>query len=71
MKRKLYNILAFFGAILMFAVVSTSDYYTMELIQNEPSYLWNMLTVGLLMMIPSVISNLKEEIKGRKHNVHR
>ena len=65
------NTSAFIGIVLMFFGVSTSDYYTMQLGQVEPEWVWRMICVGFAMMIPAIYKAIVTEIEGRKRNVFR
>lgn len=47
--------LAVIGSFLIFGSAGTSDYYTLELKQPEPSSVWVMIVIGLLMMAPMII----------------
>lgn len=67
----LRNTSAFIGAVMMFLGASTSDYYTTELGQAEPEWVWRMICVGFAMMIPAVYKAIITEIEGRKRNVFR
>ena len=64
--------LALIGAVIVFGAVSTSDFFTMELVQTEPTYVWGMFKLGCALMMPKVIQIICSEVKGGKHNVlHR
>lgn len=55
--------MAVIGGILMFGAVGTSDYYTIELRQAEPRYVWPIIFIGIAMMIPSLIHAVKEDME--------
>ena len=47
--------LAVIGGLMILGAAGTSDYYLLELKQPEPSSVWVMLVIGLLLMVPAVI----------------
>ena len=49
------NVMAIIGGIMDFGAVGTSDYYTLELGQKEPSYIWWVITIGFLLTIPLIV----------------
>lgn len=49
------NTMAVIGGFLVYGGISTSDYYTLELGQAEPTYVWIIMFIGILLMIPTVI----------------
>lgn len=53
--RYITNALLVIGVILAFLAVSTSDYYVIELGQNEPQYVWTLAIVGVVLMIPGFV----------------
>lgn len=48
--------MAAIGFICLFLGTSTSDYYVMELRQTEPEYVWQLITVGVVLMVPAAIN---------------
>lgn len=59
-------LMAIVGGILVFCAVGTSDYYVLELGQTEPSSVWTSLWIGLLMMAPTCLHMIRENLKGRR-----
>lgn len=53
------------GFICIFLGVSTSDYYVMELRQDEPAYVWWTIGIGLALMIPAIAFSIYDELKER------
>ena len=51
--------MAFAGCFLIYAGVSTGDYYLMELGQPEPDYIWNVVNIGVALVIPSLIHAIR------------
>lgn len=49
------NFMAIIGGIMVFGAVGTSDYYTLELGQKEPSYIWWVIAIGFLLTIPLIV----------------
>lgn len=50
--KKNYNrLIAFIGALVAYCGVSTSDFYTIELHQPEPAYVWTVIAVGLALLV--------------------
>lgn len=49
------NVMAIIGGIMVFGAVGTSDYYTLELGQKEPSYIWWVIAIGFLLTIPLIV----------------
>ena len=50
------TLLAIAGATIIFCAVGASDFYVIELGQTEPDYVWNLMIVGALMMLPKIFS---------------
>lgn len=48
-------IMAFFGISLIVGTVGTMDFFLMERISEYPPYLYYLLCVGLVMMLPAFI----------------
>lgn len=69
--KNLLNAMAIIGAVIMIVAISTSDYYTTELVRTEPMYVWKMIWAGFGMMMPTLANFIWSEYEGRKHNVHR
>ena len=64
--------LAIIGAIIAFSAVSTSDYYTMVLVDKEPAYIWWIAFTGFAMMLPQMAHLLIGDWKESKRNeLHR
>ena len=55
--------LATIGTLLVFGTISTSDYYTIELGQKEPGYIWALMSIGFLMIILAVLFKMLETDK--------
>ena len=53
-------VMAVIGGLLMFGAVGTSDYYTLELRQPEPSSVWTTMLIGFLMMLPMFVHLINE-----------
>lgn len=49
------NIMVVIGGFLVYGGISTSDYYTLELGQAEPTYVWVTIFIGIFLMIPALI----------------
>lgn len=67
--RKIYNALAIIGTIIAISAIDTICYYTTEVMQNEPMYLWYMLAVGFVMVIPAVVYAICAERRKDKYYV--
>ena len=66
------RISAIIGTLLMFSAISTSDFYSMEVIQETPTYVWYMLGIGFAMVIVPLMQAVWAEFKGDKYDdVHR
>lgn len=59
------NIMAIVGTLLIFGSVGTSDYYVMELGQPEPANFWPTIVVGFILITPTIIHAIREEMKGK------
>ena len=57
-------LMAIVGGILVFGAIGTSDYYLIELGQSEPSYVMTTILVGVVMMLPTLIHAIREEVRG-------
>lgn len=53
------------GGILIFGAIGTSDYYVLELGQTEPASVWTTITIGFVLMIPTLLHVICGELKGR------
>lgn len=53
------------GVILIFGGAGTSDYYVMELGQSEPARVWTLMLVGCVLIVPTIIHAIIEELKER------
>lgn len=58
------NILGVVGACLLWTMVSTSDYYVLILKEPEPGYVWPLIYLGAVLMLPTVIHIICEYLKG-------
>lgn len=63
------GISAVIGFILVFGAVGTSDYYLLELGQPEPEGIWKTATLGVMLMLPLVVSMIYKAIKEGEENV--
>ena len=65
------NIVGVIGLCLVWAMASTSDYYVLTLKEPEPGYVWPLIYVGVVLMLPTVIHVIceyqKEESNGKDH----
>ena len=52
------NALAVIGVLLILGGIGTSDYYTMELGQTEPSSVWTTLMWGFILIVPTLIHSI-------------
>lgn len=64
------GLMALLGGVLIYVGVSTSDYYVLELGTTEPSYVWWMICVGLMLILPAIIFSVYSEAK-ENNDVHR
>lgn len=48
------------GALSVFFGITTSDYYVLELEQNEPNYIWGMMIGGFIMILIAVVLKIFE-----------
>lgn len=55
------TILAVVGIALIFGGVGTSDYHLMEMGQTTPSFAWDMVLVGIILLLPAVVHALRIE----------
>ena len=62
------KVLAIIGMILMFSAISTMDFYTKELLQDIPTYLFIMLLGGAILTLPTIIHDIWDYYKGDKFN---
>lgn len=64
------NALAVLGFICIFLAVSTSDFYTIELGQADPSYIWGWFIAGCFMLLPNIghliYTDLMERVEGEE-----
>lgn len=65
--KKARILMAVIGFMLIYSGISTSDYYVMELGQAEPANVWKMIVIGFLLIVPSVIHLIQEEMKVKKY----
>lgn len=59
-------LMAVLGVILIYAAISTSDYYIIELGQAEPARVWAFLWIGAALLAPAVIGAIISAFKGGK-----
>ena len=52
-------LMAFAGCFLIYAAVSTSDYYIFELCQPEPDYIWKLINIGVVLTIPAIVHGIR------------
>lgn len=52
-------LMAFTGCFLIYAAVSTGDYYVFELGQSEPDYLWTVTKIGIVLIVPSLVHAIR------------
>ena len=52
-------LMAFAGVFLIYAGVSTGDYYLMELGQSEPDYIWKLVNIGVALTIPALVHGIR------------
>ena len=64
------GLMAMLGGIMVITGVSTSDYYVMELGVTEPSYVWWMIGIGLMLVLPAIAFSIYAEVK-ENNDVHR
>lgn len=60
------TIMAIVGGFLVYGGVSTSDYYVIELGQAEPPSVWTTIFIGLILMIPTLVHGIREELKEKR-----
>lgn len=60
------GIMAAVGGLMAFGAVGTSDYYVIELGQDEPEGLWVKLVIGFALMVPAVAHAIYKEWKEAK-----
>ena len=53
--------LAVVGIVLILGGVGTSDYHLMEMGQTSPSFAWEMMLVGIVLLLPAVVHALRIE----------
>ena len=51
--------MAFAGCFLIYAAVSTGDYYVFELGQAEPDYIWKVVNIGVALVIPALVHGIR------------
>lgn len=52
-------LMAFAGCFLIYAAVSTGDYYVFELGQTEPDYIWKVVNIGVALIIPALVHGIR------------
>ena len=60
---------AFAGFSLLIMAVGTSDYYVMELGQNEPGSVWTTIAIGFALILPAFIHAIYKEWKEGQEDV--
>lgn len=50
------------GLVTLFLAVSTSDYYVMELGEEEPAHMFWMLAIGAVLLVPAVVHLIRDHI---------
>lgn len=59
--RKVFRrLMAVAGFTLMYLGASTSDFYTLEVRQPEPDYIWVVIPMGIILMLPSVVHAIRK-----------
>lgn len=53
--RVLRELMAITGCFIVFAAVSTSDYFVLELGQSEPGYVWSAMAIGIALTVPALV----------------
>ena len=61
------TLMAIIGIMLIFGGVGTSDYYLLELGQPEPNGVWTTIFIGFMLVVPTAIHIVREQIKGEDH----
>lgn len=51
----LRTLMAIVGCFLIYAGAGASDYYTLGLGQSDPAYVWKTITVGAVLILPTLI----------------
>ena len=52
-------LMAFAGVFLIYAALSTGDYYILELGQPEPDYIWNIVNIGVILALPALVHGIR------------
>lgn len=60
------GIMAAGGGLLAFGAVGTSDYYVIELGQEEPEGLWVRMVIGFALMVPFIARAIYKEWKEER-----
>lgn len=60
-------LMAAIGGALIFGAVGRSDYYILELGQQEPKSVVPTIVIGILLMVPTVIHLINKELKGNDY----
>ena len=47
--------MATIGIFLVGLGITTSDYYVIESEQSEPSYVWKMIVIGIILLLPVAV----------------
>ncbi len=64
------NIMGVVGMCLVWAMASTSDYYVLTLKEPEPGYVWPLIYVGVVLMLPTVIHVIREYLKEEHDDIY-
>ena len=66
------NLSAILGGLFLMGAVGTSDYYTMELGQAEPSSVYHNLIIGFVLILPLLVNTIYDMYKeGKTDDVDR
>ena len=62
------NLSAILGAVFLMGAVGTSDYYTIELGQTEPSSVYRNLIIGFILVLPLLVNTIYDMYKEGKED---
>ena len=60
------GVMGVIGFVMVFLGVSTSDYYVIEQGQSEPTYVWAIIVIGVILMIPTLVHCIRVELRGER-----
>lgn len=60
------GVMAAVGGLMAFGAVGTSDYYVIELGQEEPEGLWVRMVIGFALMVPFIARAIYKEWKEER-----